>query len=141
MCTCSYIYVFWYTVEPPDIDEGSFVPRPSVFTLVNEIIKIGSPVYIYPGYNVTIVCNIVTGVPPIVIQWHLNGSPYSTGGNLSVTNLTITNANDGDFWQCRVSNRYGIDIESTTIHVLPSEYVCICNIYIFVTHCIYIYTY
>ena len=124
-----YIY-FWYTVEPPDIDEGSFVPRPPVFTFSNKIVKIGTPVYIFDGYNVTIVCNIIAGTLPMAIQWYLNGSPHSTGGNLNVTNLTITNASDGDFWQCRVSNAYGIDIENTTIHVLPSKYVCICNIYL-----------
>ena len=111
-------------MQPPDIDEGSHVPRPFVFSLGNKSVKIGTPVYIFDGYNVTIVCNIVSGTLPIAIRWYHNGSPYPTGGSLSVTNLTITNANDGDFWQCRVSNPYGIDIENTTIHVLPRKYVC-----------------
>ena len=111
-------------MQPPDIDEGSHVPRPFVFSLGNKSVKIGTPVYIFDGYNVTIVCNIVSGTLPIAIRWYHNGSPYPTGGSLSVTNLTITNVtSNGDFWECRVSNSYGIVIENTTIHVLPSKYV------------------
>ena len=111
-------------MQPPDIDEGSHVPRPFVFSLGNKRVKIGTPVYIFDGYNVTIVCNIVSGTLPIAIQWYHNTSLHSTGGSSSVANLTITNGRDGDFWQCRASNPYGIDIENTTIHVLPRKYVC-----------------
>ena len=111
-------------MQPPFIDEGSFVPRPSVLTFDNQRVKIGTPAYVYVGYNVTIDCNIVAGLSPITIQWYHNGSLYPTGGSLSVTNFTITNASNGDFWQCKASNSHGIDIETTIIYVLPSKYAC-----------------
>ena len=111
-------------MQPPFIDEGSFVPRPSVFTFDNQRVKIGTPAYVYVGYNVTIDCNIIAGLSPIAIQWYHNGSLYPTGGSLSVTNVTITNASNGDLWQCKASNSHGIDIETTIIYVLPSKYPC-----------------
>ena len=102
-------------IDPPVIDKGSFVPRPSVITRGNKKVKIGTPVYVHSGFDVIIDCNIVNGTPPINITWFRNGSPYPTRG--SVSTITITDANNGDVFKCRADNIIGFDTESTTIHV------------------------
>ena len=112
-----------YTLDPPDIDEGSHVPRPSVITRGNKRVNIGTPVYVYTGYDVIIDCDIVNGTPPITIQWFRNGSPDSTRGNVST--ITITDASNGDVFQCRADNTEGYDTEHTIIHVEYGKYVCI----------------
>ena len=120
-----YVYTHMY-VDPPDIDEGSHVPRPSVITRGNKRINIGTPVYVYTGYDVIIDCNIVNGTPPITIQWFRNGSPDSTRGNVST--ITITDASNGDVFQCRADNTEGYDTEHTIIHVEYGKYVCISSL-------------
>ena len=102
-------------LDPPDIDKGSFVPRPSVITRGNKRVKIGTSLYAYSGFDVIIDCNIVNGTPPITIQWFINGSPYAAGGNMST--ITITGASNGDVYKCRADNIIGFDTEYTTIHV------------------------
>ena len=103
-------------LEPPDIDKGPFVPRPSTFIRGTVTVKIGTPAYITKGYSiVVIVCNIVGGTPPITIQWFHNGSPYPTGG--SVSTIKITSASNGDVFECRADNNIGFDTENTTIYV------------------------
>ena len=115
-------------LDPPVINRGSFVPRPSVITEGNKRVKIGTPVYVYGGYDVIIDCNIVNGTPPINITWFHNGSPYPTRGNISNT-ITITDASNGDVFKCRVDNNVGFDTESTTIYVEYGKYV-----YVFLSH-------
>ena len=100
---------------PPDIDEGPFIPQPSDVMLGNMTVRIGTPVYVVDGFNVTIVCNIPTGTHPITIMWLHNGAPYPTGGNIST--ITVTDYNDGDVFTCRADNIVGFDMESTTINV------------------------
>ena len=79
------------------------------------------PVYIYTGYDVIIDCNIVNGTSPTNITWFRNGSPYLAGGNVST--ITITDAGNGDVFQCRVDHTEGFDTEKTTIHVEYGKYV------------------
>ena len=117
-------------LEPPDIDEGSFVPRPSIFRRGDKRVKIGTPVYAYKGFDVIIDCNIVSGTSPMTITWFRNGSIYPTGENASTT-ITITDASNGDVFECRVNNSVGFDIENTTLYVEYGKYVCI---YICVYH-------
>ena len=107
---------------PPDIDEGSFVSRPCNVTKGSKRVKIGSPVYVHVGFDIIIDCNIVNGTPPITIQWFHNGSPYQTGGNISNT-ITITNASNGDVFECRADNNIGFDTESTTINVMQGKWI------------------
>ena len=102
-------------IDPPVIDKGSFVQRPSVITRGNKRVKIGTPVYVHSGFDVIIDCNIVNGTPPINITWFHNGSPYPTRG--SVSTIAITDASNGDVFKCRADNIIGFDTESTTIHV------------------------
>ena len=111
-------------LDPPVIDKGSFVPRPSVITRGNKRVKIGTPVYVHDGFDVTIDCNIVNGTPPITIQWFRNGSPDPTRGNVST--ITITDASNGDVFKCRADNIRGFDSESTTIYVEYGKCVCVC---------------
>ena len=111
---------FVYTEPPPYIDEGSYVPRPCIITRGNKTVKIGTPIYVYTGYDVTIDCNIVYGTLPITIQWFRNGSPDSTRGNVST--ITITDASNGDVFKCRADNTEGFDIANSTIHVEYGKY-------------------
>ena len=115
-------------LDLPDIDEGPYVPRPSVITRGNKTVKIGAPVYVYTGYDVIIDCNIVNGTPPITIQWFRNGSPDSTRGNVST--ITITNASNGDVFQCRADNIAGFDTENTVIHVAYGKCACCIRMFI-----------
>ena len=112
-----------FTLDPPIINRGSHVPRPSVITRGNKRVKIGTPVYVYSGYDVIIDCNIVNGTPPINITWYRNGSPYPTRGN--VNTITIPDASNGDVFKCRADNIEGFDTVSTTINVEYGKYVCI----------------
>ena len=105
----------FYNVGPPDIDEGSHASRPSIITRGNKRVKIGTPVYVYKGFDVIIDCKIVYGTPPITIKWFRNGSPDPTRGNVST--ITITDASNGDVFKCRADNNIGFDTENTTIHV------------------------
>ena len=107
-----------YTVrilDPPVIDEGSYVPRPPVITRGSKRVKIGTPVYVHDGFDVIIDCSIVNGTTPITIQWFRNGSPDTTRGNVST--ITITNSSNGDVFKCRADNIEGFDTEYTTMHV------------------------
>ena len=110
-----------YYVDPPEIDEGLHISRPSIITTGNKRVKIGTPVYVYTGYDVIIDCNIVNGTPPITIQWLRNGSPDSTRG--SVSTITITDASNGDVFQCRADNTEGFDTKNTVIHVEYRKYL------------------
>ena len=110
-----YFFVYIRILDPPVIDKGSFVPRPSVITRGNKRVKIGTPVYVHSGFDVIIDCNIVNGTPQINITWFRHGSRYPT--RESVSTITITNASNGDVFKCRADNIIGFDTESTTIHV------------------------
>ena len=109
------IIIAIFLLVPPDIDEGSFVPRPSVITRGNKRVKIGTPVYVYTGYDVIIDCKITNGTPPITITWFRNGSSYPSGGNVST--ITITASHNNEVFKCRAENNIAFDNESTTIYV------------------------
>ena len=109
------IVLLMYSYVAPVIDEGSFVPRPSVIARGNKRVKIGTPVYVYSGFDVTIDCKLLDGSHPITIKWFRNGSPDLTRGNVST--ITITDASNGDVFSCRGDNIIGFDTANTTIHV------------------------
>ena len=94
--------------------------RPSVITRGNKTVIIGTPVYVYNGFDVTIDCDIVNGTPPITIQWFRNGSPDTTRGNVST--ITITDASNGDVFKCRADNNIGFDSENTVIYVTAGKW-------------------
>ena len=110
-----------FLIDPPVIDKGSHVTKPSIITRGNKRVKIGTPVYIHDGFNVIINCNIVNGTPPITIQWFHNGSPDTTRGNIST--ITITDASNGDVFTCKADNIEGFDTETSVICVHYGTYV------------------
>ena len=120
------IIIAYFLLDAPDIDEGSFVPRPSLIIRGNKRVKIGAPVYVHSGFDVIIDCNISNGTPPINITWFRNGSPYPTEGNVST--ITITDARNGDVFMCKVDNIIGFDTENTTIYVEGGKYTYTCNV-------------
>ena len=124
------ITIALFIIDPPVIDEGSFVSRPSVITRGNKTVKIGTPVYVYDGFDVTIDCNIVNGTPPVTIQWFRNGSPDLTRGNFST--VTITDASNGDVFKCRADNIEGADTEYTTVYVVYGKYICMPYVCIYI---------
>ena len=109
-----YTYVHAYVLEPPVIDRGSFVPRPSVITRGNRRVKIGSPAYVRGGYSVFIDCNSKNGTRPIHWNYFRNGSPYPT--DRDVSDITVY-ASNGDNFECRIHNNVAYDIENTTVYV------------------------
>ena len=124
-CIQMYLYTCIHILDPPVIDEGSDVPRPCIITGGNKRVNIGTPVYVYSGFDVIIDCNIVNGTPPITIQWFRNGSPDTTRGNVST--ITITDASDGDVFRCTANNTDGFDTKNNTIHVEHGKYLCNAN--------------
>ena len=86
------------------------------------MVYIGTPVYIFRGYNVVINCRIIYGTPPITIEWLRNGLPDTTRGNTSST--TITDAKNGDVFTCKADNINYFTTENTTIYVEISKYLC-----------------
>ena len=127
-----------YLIDLPDIDKGSHVTKPSAITRGNKRVTIGTPVYVYDGFDITIDCNIVNGTPPITIQWFRNGSPDPTRGNIST--ITITDASNGDVFTCRADNIEGFDTENTVINIdygmYVSVYVCHTHIYVYESVCV-----
>ena len=124
----AWLYIFTILLlDVPNIDEGSFVPRPSVITRDNKRVKIGAPVYVRDEFDVIIDCNIVNGTPPITIVWYRNGSPDPTRGNVST--ITITDASNGDVFKCRADNNIGFDTENTTIYIIGGKWIMHTYIY------------
>jgi len=82
------------------------------------MVQIGTPVYVVGGNDVTIVCNIASGTPPITISWFRNGVEDASFGNVStITIPDVGHDEDGDMYMCRAVNDIGFDEETTTINV------------------------
>ena len=81
--------------------------------------SVGSPVYVVRGYDLTIICKIVNGTPPMNFSWYRNGVLDSSKGNTS--NITISNVriqrDNGVVYTCRVDNDGGYDEEFTSVNV------------------------
>ena len=111
LCYIHSHFIFFIPLgDPPDIDEEIIVQN---LTKGNKRVKIGTTVYIFKGYNVTIDCNVTSGTLPINISWFLNG----TALRFNDTPITISDATYGDVITCRANNYIGFDEESTTIYV------------------------
>ncbi|XP_065885723.1 hemicentin-1-like isoform X3 [Dysidea avara] len=101
--------------DPPDIDNGPFVPRPDPITPGDKMVQIGTTAYVIDGNDVIIKCNIASGTRSITISWFRNGVEDTSFGNVST--ITISNVNDGDIYMCKAENRIGFDEETTMIVV------------------------
>ena len=111
--------------DPPDIDEGPPMPKTKKLIKKDVEVKIGTPVYLVDGYDVTIICDVLTGTRPITIMWFRNGVPDPTRGNVS--NITVIDAADGDVFTCMAENNIGFDMKYTLINVtgeLMKNFVC-----------------
>ena len=127
-----------HILDPPDIDEGPFVPKPSNITRGNKRVKIGTPVYIHNGFDVIIDCFIVYGERPITIQWFRNGLPDPTRGNDST--ITITDPSNNEVFTCRANNSGGFDTENTTIYLTYGKNMCVIRIHAYKSvYIIYLY--
>ena len=111
--------LFFQLGVPPDIDEGPLVPQPPSIPSVDMKVKIGTPVYVVDGYNVTIDCNITLGTPPVTISWFHNGQPDLSRANFST--IIVTDAKDDDVFACRADNNIGFDVKNTTIKVFDKS--------------------
>ena len=76
-------------------------------------VNVGSTVYTVNGLTIIIICNVITGDPPITISWYHNGELDRSRGNVST--ITITNATDGDVFTCRAEDMIGFDQQDTSI--------------------------
>ena len=104
--------------DPPCIDKGPDIPQPCIITKGNKRVKIGSPVYILDGYNVTIDCNASgTCTPPITITWVLfrNGISIPMDEYDNVNTITIPNVKDEDVVTCRANSIEFDEVFSTII--------------------------
>ena len=108
---------FIYIADPPDIDEGPFIPQPPTIIPGDMTVMIGTPTYVIDGFDITLVCNIASGTRPITIRWIRNGASYPAGGNRSTITVPDTDYNDGDDFTCRADNIVGFDEETTMINV------------------------
>ena len=101
-----YIYAIGPYIEqslqPPSVQKG--VIR----------VKIGAPAYLIHGFNVTIVCNVTRGFPPITIRWLHNGQPDQSRLNSSIA--IVNDADDGDVFTCMAVNSVGYDKKDTRVY-------------------------
>ena len=107
-----YIRYLWFLGPTKIIIETSTQP-PSVQKGIIRV-KVGAPVYIIHGFNVTIVCNVIYGEPPITIKWLRNGQLDESRMNMSTT--LVNDAEDGDVFTCRAENEFGYDKKDTQIY-------------------------
>ena len=56
-------------------------------------VKVGSTVYTVDGITIVIICNVISGDPPITISWFRNGVLDQSRGNATAINVTDTQLN------------------------------------------------
>ena len=117
------IYIYSLLGDPPDIDEGPFIPLPPTLPPGDRTVKINTPAYIVDGFNLTLVCNIASGTRPITIMWLRDRQLYPAGGNNSV--ITVSDYTDGEAFTCRAENVVGFDMENTTVNVFGKYFYSI----------------
>ena len=84
-------------------------------------VKIGTPVYIYSGFDVTIRCRIISGTPPINITWFRDGSIDLTRRGASIIKLTAVMHSVA--FSCRAENYKGFASARSIIYVRYGKYV------------------
>ena len=100
-------------------------------------VRIGTPAYVYSGFNVWIFCRILSGSNPINITWFRNGLPYPTRRYAAA--IYLTQPSNGDVFKCRYDNIIGFDTANTTIHVEYGKCVCMLyTVYLLISVSIYV---
>ena len=56
-------------------------------------VHVGSTVYTVDGITIVIICNVISGDPPITISWLRNGVLGQSRGNATTINVTDTQLN------------------------------------------------
>ena len=104
--------------KPPEIVGGQCIPQPQVIPNGDVTVMIGSPAYINDGYDLTLTCKVVHGIP-ITISWYRDGVLDSSRGNTST--ITIENVDidkdNGAVYTCRADNDKGYDEQHTIVDV------------------------
>jgi uncharacterized Zn-binding protein involved in type VI secretion len=104
-------------VAPPLIRKGPFVPPPVTVNFTDQVVDIGSDVYIIRGRDATINCELSEpGLPPANITWTKNGRPLSQSLAMSLLmNMNrqlmfsdTTNESDA-YYCCMAENVAGAD--------------------------------
>ena len=100
------------------IDEGQCIPKPQFIPTGDVTVMIGSPAYINDGYDLTLTCKVVRGIP-VTISWYRDGVLDSSRGNTST--ITIENVDigkdNGAVYTCRADNDKGYDEQHTIVNV------------------------
>ena len=102
----------------PVIAKGSFVPIPHYSSIPSTGYKqvlIGAPVYVRENIPVLILCLTPGGTPPMHHKWFRNESPYISQGYQDY--VALRNPQNGDVFNCTVTNHIGFDSAITTISV------------------------
>ena len=102
----------------PVIAKGSFVPIPhysSIRSTGYKQVLIGAPVYVREKIHVLIECLTLGGTPPMHHKWFRNGSPYIFQGYQR--SVELRNPQNGDVFNCTVTNHIGFDSAITTVNV------------------------
>ena len=106
---------FSVTVKP--IIDESVSQSPTVENGVITV-KIGSPVFIVKGFNVSIICDVTSGEPPMTFSWFCNA--HQCRGNVST--ITVMNPTEDDVITCRVENKHGFDKKDTRVKFVHKEF-------------------
>ena len=115
---CNECCAFYVGNELPAITGGQCIPQPQVIPNGDVTMMIGSPAYINDGYDLTLTCKVVRGIP-ITISWYRDGVLDSSRGNTST--ITIENVDidkdNGAVYTCRADNDKGHDEQHTIVDV------------------------
>ena len=115
---CNEYCAFYVGNELPAIAGGQCIPQPQVIPNGDVTVMIGSPAYINDGYDLTLTCKVVRGIP-ITISWYRDGVLDSSRGNTST--ITIENVDidkdNGAVYTCRADNDKGYDEQHTIVDV------------------------
>ena len=122
VCNITAIYIFILD-DTPDIIEGPFEELSTV-TDGPKSVDIGTPVYVVVGNDVSIQCDVHSGIYPFSTSWHRNGANYREG---NISEIVIDDAKNGDVFSCIVESCKGSDNMSTTINVF-GKFVAIYNV-------------
>ena len=87
----------------------------------NKTFIIGSQAYVFEGYSVTFDCSVMNGPFPITVLWLRNNVEETSPSVGNSSNITITDAKDGENVSCNASNSIGFVVVTSIIHVVEGN--------------------